>query len=283
MPDDSPPPLSITRPRALSNHRSVTAPCTLDLQHLPVDERLPTIDLDGSLHGTVDANKADTIVSKLATIGLNTDEVSNKASEDLLNNVPSDSATTSKSPVEIDEFKQAGDQAEPDLDLSAFTDGIELHHLSEDDTVEQRIMSRAASPSSTKDLKDGSWTGVVLPPETVRLACPQKATPEQVRHETARPSTKSTRRSSSYTPNDKRPSGLVYKTYTILTSPPSYLVNIMLEMAGKIANGALHLGISSPAGVHRHVPGSWSDDEDDWNHDGHQTSTSTKEQVLKRK
>ena len=52
-------------------------------------------------------------------------------------------------------------------------------------------------------------------------------------------------------------------------SPPSYLVMIMLQMAAKIANGALSITIESPLGAPKRIPGSWnlSDGEDDWDTD----------------
>ncbi|GAB7341215.1 hypothetical protein MBLNU457_7502t1 [Dothideomycetes sp. NU457] len=270
--EDSPvAPLPTTRPRALSNMRSVTAPSKLNLQPVPVEKRLPTIDLDGAMHGTANAHKADTIVEQFATMSLPAD--TNTVSE-VLEDRPQDENTRVGSAIlgvdvtDTPTRNEAQNEEDVKPSTSAVTDSSDHHRFSEDDTVEHRIMSKISTPSLSSDSVRHSWQDIITPPETIRLRYPHKALPQLTVAEQPYSSPLSrppARRTASHVTERQAPAGLVRKTFTILTSPPSYLVNIMLEMAGRIANGALHLSIPSPQGAPRRIPGSWdlSDDEED--------------------
>lgn len=260
--------LPTTRPRALSNMRSVTAPSKLNLQPVSVENRLPTIDLDGAMHGTADAHKADTIVEQFASMTLpqNTITVSDVLqSRHTDENDWVDSAILGADVTDTTTRNETRIEEESKPPPSAVTDGSDHHRFSEDDMIEHRIMSKPSTPSLSSDSDRQSWQDIVTPPETIRLRYPHKAVPQQIITEqsTSRPPA---RRTASQRAERPLPPGLVRKTFTILTSPPSYLVNIMLEMAGRIAYGALQLSISSPRGTPRRIPGSWdlSDEEEDW-------------------
>ena len=265
-------PLPDVRPRALSNMRSVTAPGKLNLQPVSVANRLPAIDLDGSMRGTVDAQKVDTIVEQFAKLPLTSDSdtTSNVLQDDSENgNDRIDSANLEMDPKDLPGKKETDLEEELGAPISAVTDCTDNYCFSEDNIVEHPIMSKMSTPSLSSDSERHSWQDVVTPPETIRLRYPHKAVPQQtiseqvLSHTSSRPPA---RRIASHYAEHQASSGVVRKTFTILTSPPSYLVNIMLQMAGRIANGALSLTIPSPQGAHRRIPGSWdlSDDEDVW-------------------
>jgi len=253
--------------------RSVTAPSKLNLQPVPVENRLPTIDLDGAMHGTTDAQKADTIVEQFANMPLPSNtitvsEVLQGRYQDEDNRL--DSAVLGVDAIDLPTSKEMQNEEDSKPPISAVTDTSDHHRFSEDDMVEHRMMSKQSTPSLSSDSDRHSWQDVVTPPETIRLRYPHKAVPQVVVAESPRSSPLSrppARRTASHRAERQASTGLVRKTFTILTSPPSYLVNIMLEMAGRIANGALHLSIPSPQGAPRRIPGSWDlsdDEEDDW-------------------
>jgi len=252
--------------------RSVTAPGKLNLQTIPVAERLPTIDLDGSIHGTVDAQKVDTIVEQFARLPLASQlhtRSSNSQDGPEHGNDRIDSAILCVDPGDSPSKIDAHDEKTSEFPASATSDCTDNYRFSEDDIVEHRIMSKMSTPSLSSDSERHSWHDVVTPPETIRLRYPHKAVPQQtiLQQESSGTSLRPpTRRVASHYVEHEVSAGIVRKTFTILTSPPSYLVSIMLQMAGRIANGALHLSIPSPQGAHRRIPGSWhlSDDEDDW-------------------
>jgi len=270
------PEIQLPRPKALAGMRSVTAPSKLNLQHLPVVERLPVSDLDGTMHGSMHAHDANEIVERLAKLPSLSESppsiprpltpISQEvATETVIQETPTSQLLTPAS--------APSDTKEP---LSASTDDIDVHQLSEDDMVEQRVVSNLGIPPTDGESGYHSWGDVVTPPETIRLRHPHKAELQRISSvisESPPPSdTKLYSTSAKGSQLRAANGGLVRKTYTILTSPPSYLVNIMLRMASNIANGALNVTIPSPVGAQKRVPGSWTfeDDEDGWYSDGHE-------------
>jgi Inheritance of peroxisomes protein 1 len=99
-------------------------------------------------------------------------------------------------------------------------------------------------------------TGTATPPTTLRLRRPLKS--EEI--ETAMTGSDNITRLPTAIPISIKPIGaeLIRTTYTILMSPPSHLISLMLRIAGIIVN-------RMPSRVSRHIPGSWesSDIDDD--------------------
>jgi len=270
--------LSFPRPKALAGMRSVTAPSKLNLQHLPVIERLPVSDLDGTMHGSMHAHEANEMIERLEKLP--------PLSESPPGSPRSSTPITEEATTIIDDQETAVLQLstpaillDVEESISAIPDDTAVHQLSEDDLVEQRVMLIPTASPIDRASEYHSWGDVVTPPETIRLRHPHKAELQRITSDvpdlTPPSNTKRYRTSSRDSQLRGADGGLMRKTYTILTSPPSYLVNIMLRMATNIANGALNITIPSPVGAFKRVPGSWAveDDEDEWFSGGHGAST----------
>jgi hypothetical protein len=114
-------------------------------------------------------------------------------------------------------------------------------------------------PATSSDSSDSDQmpldTGAITPPTKLRLRRPLKQ--DEIVTELPGPNT--TELLSPIVPTITKPLGveLIRTTYTILMSPPSHLISIMLRIAGMIVN-------RMPSRVTRHIPGSWeSSDVDD--------------------
>jgi len=247
--------------------RSVTAPSKLSLQALARPNRSLAIDLDGIMHGGVEVSATDAAVAHATKIAPTPEPSVSAPAADASN------ASSLQKTMPEDASKTVVQEETSDSVPSAITEDSDRHHLSEDDSVEQRVMGTVSTPPLDSDAEVRAWGEAVTPPETVRLRHPRKAALYRTISEdilgSRTASSKKLHRTPSRESQNRLADGLVRKTYTILISPPSYLVMIMLQMAAKIANGALSMTIESPSGAPKRIPGSWnlSDGEDDWDTD----------------